>query len=430
MNHWKLFFLGLLAVAMLNTAGCKEEDDLKVSISPTQDNACSEMAEVVCHNSFQCCVGAEIEDKYGLELTTDEKKCRKDVQLICENTYAAHIDSIEDGRARLNTEQFGRCLERMLAPSGVCFPYEEVDWEAWAECDEVSDMLQGQVAVGGDCLHDYDCAGQAFCAANLKCKNPATVGLPCVSNSDCMEELHCAYDENLMDYVCTPDVAAGGVCNNSSECAATLYCKTTESTATETYLGICAAPVANGEVCSADYDAGSYYSDMECQSGNCLMGTCANGNECSVNSDCTGTCREGGTVCSGDMDCAATCVGGYNDGVSCNEATAESTCIGECSLTSYSCSENTDCDSVCVYSDGTSTGYACTDTADCESYYGTGYTCETQTCTPGVCTPGSVCDNMSNCVGRVCAPSYGVTDYCEVGWFWLDGGAPVISLGM
>lgn len=427
----------MMVSVLIGAGGCREEDELKVSTNPTNDNVCGEAAEVVCHNAFQCCVGEELESIFGVEITTTEKECRRDVELKCRQKYAKVFHSLESQRIALNLPRIKTCLTLALAPDDVCFPYESINQTADDVCDSVTeDMVQGLVAVDGACEFDYECSGEAICTEAQRCKKLLGAGLECSSDAQCLSALHCGLTDDF-ERVCMADVAVGGACAADNECVDGLYCNMagvgmTPNTETDSDTavtvprpGVCAGTVANGEACSANYlsntTTGNYTSDKECQSGNCLPGTCADGRgECETHADCAGTCSISGAECMVNNDCGTVCSGGYYDGSQCDEA---SDCPGTCSRTGTTCADATDCIAVCMSSEGIASSYTCTSSTECESL-GAGYTCAIQTCDgAGACMAAETCGGVSTCIGRTCAAEYYVQNYCYQGWNWFSTSA-------
>ena len=438
MRITKWMMAATLIAGTLWFGGCKEEDELKVSTDPTEDNVCEEAAEVVCHNAFQCCVGEELETYFGVEITTTEKECRRDVALKCRQKYSTVFYSLAQQRVSLNLAQVKQCLTMSLAPDDVCFPYKAVNDKQTEACDSVTeDMIQGLVAIGGACEFDYECAGEAICTEARTCKSLLAAGQPCTGDFQCIAALHCGLNDDF-ESVCRTDGTAGAACAADNECAEGLYCNMigvgvgpdveaddvdSDTTITVPRPGTCAAPKANGAACGVNYvsdsTTGNYTSDKECVSGNCLPGICADGRgDCETNADCMGACSESTVPCMYDEDCGKACSGGLYDGSYCDEA---SDCSGTCSLTGSTCVDATDCLSVCVTPEGASLNLTCTTTAECVSSYGDGYTCSVPTCeNAGSCVAAETCNDVSSCVGRTCAGEYYVQNYCYMGWNWFD----------
>ena len=447
MTVTKCFMAILLVLGALSVSGCKEEDELKVSTDPTNDNVCEEAAEVVCHNAFQCCVGEELETYFGVEITTTEKECRRDVALKCRQKYSTVFYSLAQQRVALNLAQVKQCLTQALAPDDECFPYKAVNDVQAEECDSVTgDMVRGLVAIGGACEFSYECAGEAICTEARTCKSLLGAGQSCTSDSQCLAALHCGLTDEF-ELKCMADGAAGAACAADNECADGLYCnmvgvdvgpETDSAPDTDTVVtvprpGVCAAPVANGAACSTNYvsnsTTNSYTSDRECISGNCLPGVCGDGRgECETNADCMGTCSLSMAACMYNEDCGMACSGGLNDGYYCDEARD---CAGTCSLTGSTCVDASDCIAVCVTPEGASLSTTCTATADCVGSYGDGYTCGVPTCeNVGTCAAADTCTGVSTCTGRACAEEYYVQNYCYMGWNWFDASSSGASASL
>lgn len=143
----------LACVAVIGLlAGCQEG----ISIDASESNFCDELAEVACHNMYQCCSEAQIENELGVSEPRTEAQCREDKKRLCIRSSASLRDSLAAGRVELKADALNACLDAMLAPDGTCSTYvAELPWleackqQAWV----------GKVAAGGACFFDHDCAG-------------------------------------------------------------------------------------------------------------------------------------------------------------------------------------------------------------------------------------------------------------------------------
>ena len=124
MNSRKLIAgpLGLLLVLSFAVGCGPKEESLKIAVTASKDGLCSEIAKVVCYNVFHCCTGAQIEDALGLQQTTTEKKCRKDMELICEQNMAPVLHGLNKNTLTVDSAGATTCLESLLPPDDECFP--------------------------------------------------------------------------------------------------------------------------------------------------------------------------------------------------------------------------------------------------------------------------------------------------------------------
>jgi len=295
--------LALCAVAVL--VGC---NDGTVKVDTTQDNFCEQIADVACHNMYQCCTEHEIESALRVTDPRTELQCRDDLRVSCERASADIQDSLQAGRVTFDAMRLNECLNSIVSPKETCA--DVVTELPWKETCKDSAFV-GTVAIGGACFFDFDCTGAPdnFCAANQKCTAKPTAGLPC--GTGCASAYYCGTGG-----LCAPKLGAGAMCTTTSQCAMDLYCDTNQVPA------VCAAKQPGGAACS---------SSLGCVSGECIPGQCMGTTQtcykdtectshcagtttfCSTSSNCsTGTCSVGGNLCSSNTSCIAgggdTCV--------------------------------------------------------------------------------------------------------------------------
>ncbi|HET7502775.1 MAG TPA: hypothetical protein VFK02_17255 [Kofleriaceae bacterium] len=255
----------VLAIALL--VGCGGDG---VEISTNQDNICSEVAEVACHNLYQCCSEGQIEDALGVSDPRSESECRVDVERRCTRQIAALNFGIDQKHLKFDSKVMNECLSAVVAPSGTCATIaSKLPWtEACME-----DAWLGQVADGDACISSVECASKdSFCGASQKCIARPTDGQPCstVTSPSCATGLFCSAG------TCRPQAGPGAPCTNAP-CQKGLFCDTSAATPT------CSALRAVGEACIAD---------ESCESDLCTPGTCGgNTQPCFTQDDCfTGHC--------------------------------------------------------------------------------------------------------------------------------------------
>jgi hypothetical protein len=283
-------------VAALIAIGCGGSG---VDINSTESTVCSEVAEVACHNLYQCCTEGEIEMFLGVGEPRTELQCRDDVRRACERSTASLQHSIKEGRVRFEPEVMNNCLQSLVAPDGTCA--EVVEALPWTEACMNTAWI-GTVAVEGECQFSHECAGapDAFCAPTRKCVAKPGHGQPC--GSGCASDFYCSAG------ICQPRLPAGGVCTSTVECAEDLFCDTTQ------VMPVCTARGGAGAPCTGS---------SACESGTCIPGSCAGtiGDSCFEDTDCFGRCADDGSFCNDASDCA----------------------IGTCMMSGFSCSTPTSC---------------------------------------------------------------------------------------
>jgi hypothetical protein len=294
MNHKALVLKGVLMVATLWAAAflmamsCSQEDE-SVSVSVDQDNFCSEIAEVMCHNMFDCCTGLQIEAALGIEISTDEDACRDDMTLVCEKKYADAIYAFGKGTASINPDMADQCLEAILVGDS-CF----VVTSAPAYEDKCKDSpIAGKQGPGQECLYDVECRGDAYCGGDRACHPYPVQGAKCNPGAPgdkvCATGLFCNADSE-----CQPFRGVGQSCSAGEPCNETLYCNYDTGTGD----GECSPKKGGGASCLGD---------DQCTSNECTPGVCSNGDECYADSTCHTTCPGTEVECYGGSMCAGEC---------------------------------------------------------------------------------------------------------------------------
>ncbi|HUS29201.1 MAG TPA: hypothetical protein VMZ53_11840 [Kofleriaceae bacterium] len=348
--------LALISAFGLLAAACG--GDSSVDISTNQDNFCEQIADVVCHNLYQCCTESEIEDRLSVSEPRTEAQCRQDYSRLCQRGGADVRDSLQDGRITFDPAKLNGCLEAILAPTDTCSAVAEAT-VPWKEACKDAPWV-GTVAVGAACLFPFDCAGapDAFCGPDLKCKMKPTAGFPCSTSNPCASAYYCQPTTST----CAPKVAAGAACTSSTQCGTDLFCdnKNTIDPADD----VCAPKGAGGAACHQA--ASSQFTSQALANAACISGTCNPGK-------CSGTSQN----CYSDLNCG-----------------------GRCSLSPTTSCVNSYPD--CNPSGGQCTGNGQTCTSDATCIAASAGTCFfTQSCVP------------SQCVGDVVCTSTTITaDYC------------------
>lgn len=274
--------IALLSVLGALLVGCGDDG---VNIAANQDNFCETIADVVCHNLYQCCTESEIEDYLSVSEPRTELQCIEDRKRDCQRDAADIRDSLQAGRITFDATRLNDCLNAIVAPENVCsavvteLPYKEA-------CKD--SPFVGTVATGGTCFFNHDCAGapDSFCGPDQKCKQKPQAGFPCSFSMPCASQFYCATNGT-----CAAKLAAGAPCTGDpNQCAEGLFC---DSLATP--MPVCAARHAGGEACTAD---------AACTSGDCVPGQCMGTTQtCFTDAGCQSRCAGTGFSCTTAANC-------------------------------------------------------------------------------------------------------------------------------
>jgi hypothetical protein len=272
----------LVAIAVLFGCG----GDGGVSINANQDNVCDQVAEVACHNLYQCCAEGEIEHFLGVTDPRSESDCRTDVSRRCARSTASLEFGIAQKHLRFDSKTMNDCLDALLAPDSTCASIESA--LPWTDAC-VNSAWVGLVADAGACLSTLECASKdSFCGSNQTCIALPGDGQPC-SPFGCASGAFCSAG------TCRAQVAAGAACTSSLECLKGLFCDVSAAPAA------CAPLRDPGQACTGN---------ASCASNKCNPGTCAGGTQTCFTDSACGRCATSNFTCMTDGDCASgTCSG-------------------------------------------------------------------------------------------------------------------------
>jgi hypothetical protein len=269
----------VLAIAFL--LGCGGSS---VDINTDQSNVCSQVAEVACHNLYQCCAEGEIEKFLGVSDPRTEAECQVDFTRRCARQIAAFDFGISQKHLKFDAKTMNTCLNALVAPSSTCATIESA--LPWTDACMNSAWV-GQQADGDDCLASDECAStDSFCGASQKCVALPGDGQPC-SNFGCVTGAFCSAG------TCRAQLAAGGACTSSVQCLKGLFCDVSAA------QPACAALHAPGDACAGT-------GNDSCSSTKCNLGTCGTSTQtCATSSTCLGNCGATTTLCNADSQCGA-----------------------------------------------------------------------------------------------------------------------------
>ncbi len=103
---------------LVAAVGCGGDDG--VGIDTSQSNVCDEIAEVACHNLYNCCTEHEIQVFLRVSEPRTQVQCREDVKRSCERDIASLNFSIEQNRLRFDPNLMNNCLAAIVAPDATC----------------------------------------------------------------------------------------------------------------------------------------------------------------------------------------------------------------------------------------------------------------------------------------------------------------------
>jgi hypothetical protein len=291
-------------IAIVFLIGCGDDG---VDIDANKDNVCGEVAEVACHNLYQCCSEGEIEDFLRVGEPRTELECRDDVRRLCDRSIAQLDFAIDQKRLRFDGKTMNDCLDALVAPSGTC---ATVATELpWADACMNSAWV-GLVDNGGTCFNTLECASKdSVCGVSQTCTAKPIAGQPCGA-SGCASGLFCSAG------MCRAQGGPGISCGSSVQCLTGLFCDFNAAPSQ------CAPVRAPGEPCTSS-DA--------CMSARCNPGMCAGTTQtCFQDSNCGGRCEDDNSNCFQDSNCG----------------------IGACAISAATCTSQVQCTGVgdtCVF---------------------------------------------------------------------------------
>jgi hypothetical protein len=252
-----------------------------VSVGTNANNVCSEIAEVACHNLYQCCSEGEIEDFLNVSEPRTEPQCKEDVKRMCQRDIARLDEGIDKKRVKFDSEIMNNCLEALVAPSGACATVEQT--VPWAEVCMNSAWV-GLVADGSQCFGTFECASKdSFCAPNQTCTAKPGPGQACGISPGCSTGNFCQAG------TCRPQLAENAQCTSTAQCLQPLFCDFAAA------IPICTSVRDGGQPCT---------SDSACKSGDCIPGTCAGSTQsCFTSATCGRRCTNNGATCAQDSNC-------------------------------------------------------------------------------------------------------------------------------
>ena len=275
-------------------------------VSPAQ--ACDAHIGAVC-NLLQRCAGFSAQINYG-----DVATCRARNRIGCEETFSAKgVTFLAEQMSTCAASFAGLSCQDLFSdnlPAACDFPAgtlpngsvcgDEQCQSGACRMTSACGTCAATVPAGSSCANGERCADGLKCASNGMCVSPGAAGAPCGVSLPCKSPLACR------NGTCSAASAAGGACNQSSDCDPT------------------AGLLCNGGTCQAVSFADA-------------------GQPCGFIAGGVTLCRASGFCRMVQGQASGTCVAAAADGATCNDLSGPScmppaACInGTCQLQGVSC---------------------------------------------------------------------------------------------
>ncbi len=228
----------LVSLLWVGCANCGGEDgpDAGVDAGLQPEELCLQLARAQCDFFIRChadpatpITGVTLTDAGLVNVVPESERAR------CEEAVALDLDcrqltqSVLSGRALFTEAPYRACVDTAY-PAGTC---DRNAIQALERCRNLP-FLSGQVALGGACALDADCAGTAFCTASDPetcgvCSEPSsTTGSACSRDSECNPVTHFCTGGDGESGSCQPFKAVGQACTvadlQQEECGSGKVC--------------------------------------------------------------------------------------------------------------------------------------------------------------------------------------------------------------
>lgn len=191
----------------------------------------SAYASAYCERALACCETSELQMLLGTDVV-DAASCEASIACVFGNEFVDDTTrAVAMGRAGYDADAMVACLDHLRADA--CLHAARV-LRLMTFPPECAAVRIGQVAVGGECDHDFQCVtgactGGADHAAG-RCEDAAAIGAACPTGN-CVAGAYC--DRSSATPVCT---AIGGI---GERCTTSLGCESLNCS-----MGACAPPLS------------------------------------------------------------------------------------------------------------------------------------------------------------------------------------------
>jgi len=207
MHLWPTVTLVTVAAA-LSCGG--SSDDGGTSSIPIADLP-KDLADAEC-KIFEQCEGALI------KIFLNGEDCRTLFERRVQNSDFSQLEAgVKAGNVSYDGKAAAECLKEIDSRSCDALSNRTFD-----SCDRAT---EGTVAAGGDCTHDFECTGTAFCkysgSCPGKCTDKQVAGASCTADDQCQDGLVCSEKTRA----CIKPAANGEACGlTAPPCTPSLMC--------------------------------------------------------------------------------------------------------------------------------------------------------------------------------------------------------------
>lgn len=211
------------AIAIIAIAWSCKEDGSDSDREPTLEELPGRFVDALCPELERCLGESSSERLFG------DGGCEARLRAQLEDgDFAATQEAVQAGRVHYDASQVSACL---AAIDGIGCGFQTTRTLMSEHCNLV---LEGDVALGGNCALDEDCAGVAFCKRNGE-SCPGTCSALLGANESCTSDDECAEGLACPDSVsrCVAPGRLGEACGGTGDavCAAGLICLATGTAA-------------------------------------------------------------------------------------------------------------------------------------------------------------------------------------------------------
>src|SRR5262245_46042957 len=114
---------------LVMTVACGDNGDGRPEVATSVGTLCRTLAEVACHDMYNCCAEIEVEQYLGVREPRPESACVDDVETWCDRQLGEEQYAVAAGTLAYDADAMDVCLSALLAPADTCtFVGEEEPW--------------------------------------------------------------------------------------------------------------------------------------------------------------------------------------------------------------------------------------------------------------------------------------------------------------
>jgi len=161
------FVIGLSCVI-----ACSSNGNGPPNVDTSADNLCDQIAAVACYDLYQCCPEGLIEQALEIQNPESQDQCESDLHKQCVRALVTFESSLAAKRVTFDASVMNACLKALLPPSNECATVDTT--LPWTDACMMSPWT-GNVADGGMCFYNFECAGVGSGTATCKASSPRTL---------------------------------------------------------------------------------------------------------------------------------------------------------------------------------------------------------------------------------------------------------------